>query len=169
MCATFLVSGQVMATPSAQVAPSADWMLVMRKMYRGLGTALSKRKSVQPSTKMVRSFNSSATGPSAGVLPLLVMPMNMSIFSDSLRRRISLVLASVQAALRVDLFCREQVALVHGLAEDRAGPGEEGHVADLERLVRYDALWFLLRVSEAGEAESRGRTADSGCCSDTES
>ena len=32
MCATFFTSGQVIATASAQVAPSADWMLVIRKM-----------------------------------------------------------------------------------------------------------------------------------------
>src|SRR5438477_352521 len=107
MCAYDLMCGQVSATPSAQVDPSADWMLVIRKMYRGFGTALSKRKSVQPSTKMVRSYSSSATGPSAGVLPLEVMPMNMSIFSESLSRRISLVLASVPAAssaLRISIF-----------------------------------------------------------------
>ena len=76
-------------------------------MYRGFGTALSKRKSVQPSTKIVSSFSSSATGPSAGVLPLEVMPMNMSIFSESFIRRISLVFASVPAAssaLMISIF-----------------------------------------------------------------
>src|SRR5882762_10133887 len=72
-----------------------------------VGTALSKRKSVQPSTNMVRSFSSSATGPSAGLFPLDVMPMNRSIFSESLSRRISLVFASVPAAssaLRISIF-----------------------------------------------------------------
>jgi len=58
---------------------------------------LSNRKSVHPSTKIVRSFSSSATGPSAGVLPLEVMPQKKSIFSESLRRRSSFTFASVPA------------------------------------------------------------------------
>src|SRR2546427_4559272 len=107
MWATRLVLGQVSAMPSAQVTPSADCMLVMRKMWCGLGTALSQRKSVQPSTKIVRHFSSSATGPSAGVLPLEVIPQKKSIFSDSFSRRSSLTLASVPAAssaLRISIF-----------------------------------------------------------------
>src|SRR5437660_503985 len=56
---------------------------------------------------MVSSFSSSASGPRAGLLPLEVIPMNRSIFSVSLRRRISLVLASSPAAssaLRISIF-----------------------------------------------------------------
>ena len=97
MCAIFLAVGQVCAAASAQVTPSADWMLVMRKVYFGFGTALSNRKSVQPSTKIVSRPSSSATGPSAGVLPLEMTPVNTSIFSESFIRRISLTLASVPA------------------------------------------------------------------------
>src|SRR5881396_1623378 len=107
MWAIFLILGQVWATATAQVTPSADCMLVIRKMWCGLGTALSQRKSVQPSTKIVRVFSSSATGPSAGVLPLEVMPQKKSIFSDSFSRRSSLTLASVPAAssaLRSSIF-----------------------------------------------------------------
>src|SRR5947209_16582829 len=70
MKANLRTSGQVMATAMAQVTPSADWMFVNRKTYLGFGTALSNRKSVHPSAKSVRTFRSSATGPSAGVLPL---------------------------------------------------------------------------------------------------
>ncbi len=97
MWAIFLAVGQVCAAATAQVTPSADWMLVMRNVYFGFGTALSQRKSVQPSTKIVSRPSSSATGPSAGVLPLEMTPVNMSIFSDSFMRRISLTLASVPA------------------------------------------------------------------------
>src|SRR6266487_1255397 len=61
-------------------------MLVMRKQYFGLGTALSNRKSVHPSVKIVSSPSSSATGPSAGVLALEMTPVNR------------LTLASVPAA-----------------------------------------------------------------------
>src|SRR5438309_5302949 len=107
MWAIFLILGQVWATATAQVTPSADCMLVIRKMWCGLGTALSQRKSVQPSTKIVRHFSSSATGPSAGVLPLEVIPQKKSIFSDSFSRRSSLTLASVPAAssaLRISIF-----------------------------------------------------------------
>src|SRR2546428_623384 len=107
MWAIFLVFGQVWATATAHVTPSADCMLVIRKMWCGLGTALSQRKSVQPSTKIVRHFSSSATGPSAGVLPLEVIPQKKSIFSDSFSRRSSLTLASVPAAssaLRISIF-----------------------------------------------------------------
>jgi len=50
------------AAPIAAVMPSADWMLVRRKVNFGFGTALSNRKSVQPSTNMVSSASSSATG-----------------------------------------------------------------------------------------------------------
>ena len=62
---------------------------------------------MQPSTKIVRSLSSSATGPSAGVLPLEMMPVKRSIFSLSFIRRISLTLASVPAfssALSVSIF-----------------------------------------------------------------
>ena len=52
---------------------------------------------MQPSTNIVRTLSSSATGPSAGVLPDEVMPQKKSIFSDSLSRRSSLTLASVPA------------------------------------------------------------------------
>ena len=70
MCATFRTSGQVFATASAHVVPSADWMFVIRKTYLGFGTALSNRKSVHPSTKIVRALSSSATGATARQLPL---------------------------------------------------------------------------------------------------
>ncbi len=72
--------------------------------------------------------------------------------------------------MRVDLLRRQEIALVHGLAEDRAGPGEEGHVADPERLVRDSALRFLLRLGDPGADQSRGRTSDgsSGCRGDAE-
>ena len=142
--------------PTAQVTPSADWMLVMRKVYFGFGTALSNRKSVQPSTKIVSRPSSSATGPSAGVLPLEMTPVNMSIFSESFIRRSSLTLASVpafssavigldlalaeDAALRVDLLGGQDVALERGLAEHRGGAGEEGHVTELEGRGRDVAL-----------------------------
>src|SRR5947209_3415541 len=98
MCAILRTLGQVCATPTAAVIPSADWMLVMRKQYLGLGTALSNRKSVQPSVKIVSTPSSSATGPSAGVLALDMMPVNMSILASSFIRRSSLTLASVPAA-----------------------------------------------------------------------
>ena len=98
MCAIFFAVGQVIAAATAQVTPSADWMLVMRKVYFGFGTALSNRKSVQPSTKIVSTPSSSATGPSAGVLPLEMMPVNTSMFSESFMRRSSFTLASVPAA-----------------------------------------------------------------------
>src|SRR5207247_2105379 len=70
MWAIFLILGQVWATATAQVTPSADCMLVIRKMWCGLGTALSQRKAVQPATKIVRHRSSSATGRSAGVVPV---------------------------------------------------------------------------------------------------
>src|SRR5437667_221447 len=98
MWAILRTCGQVCATPTAAVIPSADWMLVMRKQYFGWGTALSKRKSVQPSVKMVSTWSSSATGPSAGVLALEMMPVNRSILPSSFIRRNSLTLASVPAA-----------------------------------------------------------------------
>src|SRR2546425_165332 len=107
MWAACLVVGQVSAMPSAQVTASADCMLVIRKMWCGVGTALSQRKSVQPSTKIVRHFSSSATGPSAGVLPLEVVPRKNSNFCASFTRRSSLTLASVPAAssaLRISIF-----------------------------------------------------------------
>src|SRR6266699_1711535 len=98
MWAILRTCGQVCATPTAAVIPSADWMLVMRKQYFGWGTALSKRKSVQPSVKIVSTWSSSATGPSAGVLALEMMPVNRSILPSSFIRRNSLTLASVPAA-----------------------------------------------------------------------
>src|SRR6266702_4746761 len=73
-------------------------MLVIRKQYFGLGTALSNRKSVHPSVKIVSSPSSSATGPSAGVLALEMTPVNRSILASSFIRRSSLTLASVPAA-----------------------------------------------------------------------
>ena len=90
--------GQAFAAPTADVTPSADWMLVTRKVYFGLGTALSNKKSVQPSLNSVSTCNSSATGPRAGVLPLEITPVNRSMFSESFMRRSSLTLASVPAA-----------------------------------------------------------------------
>jgi hypothetical protein len=68
---------------------------------------LSNRKSVHPSTNIVRTFSSSATGPSAGVLPLEVMPQKKSMLSESFRRRSSFTFASVPAfssALRSSIF-----------------------------------------------------------------
>ena len=62
---------------------------------------------MQPSTKIVSSLSSSATGPSAGVLPLEMTPVKRSIFSESLSRRSSFTLASVPAAssaLRVSIL-----------------------------------------------------------------
>ena len=53
---------------------------------------------MQPSVKTVRHFSSSATGPSAGVLPLEMTPVKQSMLSDSFMRRNSLTLASVPAA-----------------------------------------------------------------------
>ena len=53
---------------------------------------------MQPSSNSVRTFSSSATGPSAGVLPLEMTPVKQSMFSDSFMRRSSLTLASVPAA-----------------------------------------------------------------------
>src|SRR5246127_94896 len=98
MWAILRTCGQVCATPMAAVIPSADWMLVMRNTYFGLGSALSNRKSVQPSVKIVNSESSSATGPSAGELPLEMTPVNKSILASSFIRRSSLTLASVPAA-----------------------------------------------------------------------
>src|SRR5262245_3422959 len=98
MWAILRTCGHVCAVPIADVMPSADWILVMRKVYYGCGTALSNRKSVQPSTKIVSKLNSSATGPSAGVLPLEMMPVNRSMLPSSFMRRSSLTLASVPAA-----------------------------------------------------------------------
>src|SRR5215467_10884709 len=97
MCAMRFDFGHVCTIARAVVQPSADWMLVSRKTWCGFGTALSKRKSVQPSTNIVSTFSSSATGPSAGVLPLEVMPQKKSMFSESFRRRSSFTLASVPA------------------------------------------------------------------------
>src|SRR5574337_1536795 len=107
MWAIFRTWGHVIAVATAAVTPSADWMFVIRKMWWGLGTALSKRKSVQPSTTMVRRFSSSATGPRAGVLPLEMTPVMSSIFSDNFIRLSSFTLASVPAAssaLTVSIF-----------------------------------------------------------------
>ena len=62
---------------------------------------------MHPSTKMVRTFSSSATGPKAGVFPLEVMPEKKSMFSDAFIRRSSFTLASVPAfssALIVSIF-----------------------------------------------------------------
>ncbi len=62
---------------------------------------------MQPSTNIVRTFRSSATGPSAGVLPLEVMPQKKSMFSESLSRRSSFTFASVPAfssAFRSSIF-----------------------------------------------------------------
>ena len=62
---------------------------------------------MQPSVKIVRTFSSSATGPRAGVLPLEITPVNMSIFSDSFMRLSSLTFASVPAAssaLMISIF-----------------------------------------------------------------
>src|SRR6516225_7380529 len=98
MWAILRTFGQVCATPTAAVIPSADWMLLIRKMNFGLGTALSNRKSVHPSVKIVKSDSSSATGPSAGVLALEMTPVNKSILASSFIRRSSLTLASVPAA-----------------------------------------------------------------------
>src|SRR5712691_5749436 len=98
MWAILRTCGQVCATPTAAVIPSADWMLVMRNTYFGLGTALSNRKSVHPSVKIVSTLSSSATGPSAGVLALEMTPVNRSILASSFIRRSSLTLASVPAA-----------------------------------------------------------------------
>ena len=95
--------------------------------------------------------SSSATGPSAGVLPLEMMPVNRSIFSGELhaaklfdvgvgaggfvgRDGLDLALAE-EAALRVDLLGRQDVALRARLAEHRGRAGEERHVAGLERRV----------------------------------
>ena len=97
MCAILRTSGCVWAMARPQVTPSADWMFVIRKIYFGSGTALSNRKSVQPSTKIVSTLSSSATGPRAGVLPLEEIPVKKSIFSESLSRFSSLTLASVPA------------------------------------------------------------------------
>ena len=71
-----------------------------------------------------------------------------------------------KAALLVDLVGSQQVALVHRLAEDRAGAGEEGHVADLERLVRDGALRFLLCVGHA-RAQTHHRASDRCHCTDS--
>ena len=69
---------------------------------------------MQPSTNIVRTFSSSATGPSAGVLPLEVMPQKKSIFSDSFSRRQLLdvrVGAGVLVGLeQLDLPLAEQAA-----------------------------------------------------------
>jgi len=78
--------------------PSADWMLVMRNTYFGSGSATSKTKSVQPSVKIVSTPSSSATGASAGLLPLEMIPVKRSILPSSFMRRSSLTLASVPAA-----------------------------------------------------------------------
>ena len=77
---------------------------------------------MQPSTKIVRTLSSSATGPRAGVLPDEVMPQKKSIFSDSFSRRSSLTLASVPAfssALRISIFrlpSRPPAALISSAA-----------------------------------------------------
>src|SRR5215470_9969902 len=98
MCAILRIFGQACAAPIAAVIPSADWILVMRNTYFGLGSALSNRKSVHPSVKIVSSESSSATGPSAGELALEMTPVNKSILASSFIRRSSLTLASVPAA-----------------------------------------------------------------------
>src|SRR5215510_10711009 len=98
MCAILRTCGHACAAPIAAVMPSADWMLVMRKTYLGLGSALSNRKSVHPSVKIVSTPSSSATGPSAGLLPLEITPVKRSILPSSFIRRSSLTFASVPAA-----------------------------------------------------------------------
>src|SRR6266849_2905498 len=97
MWAIFFAVGQVCAAATAQVTPSADWMLVMRNANFGFGTALSHKKSVQPSTKIVSTPSSSATGPSAGVLPLDMTPVILSAFSELARLAGYLALAFVAA------------------------------------------------------------------------
>src|ERR1700738_1530336 len=81
----------------AAVIPSDDWMLVMRKTDLGLGIALANRKSVHPSVRIVSSPSSSATGPTAGLVPLDMTPVNMSILASSFIRRTSFTQASVPA------------------------------------------------------------------------
>src|SRR6266567_554738 len=98
MWAILRTCGQVCAVPIAAVMPSADWMLVMRNTYFGLGSATSNTKSVQPSVNIVSTPSSSATGASAGLLPLEITPVNRSILPSSFIRRSSLTLASVPAA-----------------------------------------------------------------------
>src|SRR6516162_2170560 len=98
MWAILRTCGQACATPMAAVIPSDDWMLVMRKTYLGLGIALSNRKSVHPSVRIVSSPSSSATGPTAGLVPLDMTPVNMSILASSFIRRTSFTQASVPAA-----------------------------------------------------------------------
>src|SRR6266852_321090 len=137
----------VIAVATAQVTPSADCILVMRKMWWGFGTTLSKRKSVQPSTKIVSSFSSSATGPRAGVLPLEMTPVKRSIFSDSLSRRISFTLASVPAfssALSVSIFrlpSRPPWALISSAAS--VCPLKEGSPSTAAAPVKK-VMWAIL-------------------------
>ena len=145
----------------------------MRKTYFGLGTALSNRKSVQPSVKIVSVESSSATGPSAGVLALEMTPVNRSILPSSFIRRSSLTLASVPAfssavivsiwrlprepALGVDLVRRHGMALERGFAEHRPGAGQQRHVAYLEWRIGNPALRrFLGRLEDLSAANHTG-------------
>src|SRR5260370_2296402 len=97
MWAILRTCGQLCATPTAAVIPSADWMLVMRKQYFGLGTALSKRKSVQPSVKIVKTPSFSATGPSAGVLEQARIQRILSYPPSHLLHRITFHHANVSS------------------------------------------------------------------------
>src|SRR5262249_36601797 len=122
-------------------------MLVMRNVYFGLGTALSNRKSVQPSVNRVSSDNSSATGPSAGVLALEMMPVNRSILPSSFIRRSSLTLASVPAASSAVITSilrlprRPPLALISSTAMVR--PLREGSPSTAAALVRK-VMWPTL-------------------------
>src|SRR5216684_2840029 len=134
MWAILRTFGHAWAAPIAAVIPSADWMLVMRNTYLGLGSATSNRKSVQPSVNIVSTPSSSETGPSAGLLPLEMTPVNISIFSDSFIRRNGLDFAFAQeTALGIDLFGGEDVTLQRRLTEHCGRAGQKSHVPGLER------------------------------------
>ncbi len=102
---------------------------------------------MQPSTKMVSSLSSSATGPSAGVLPLEMTPVKRSTFSESLSRRISFTLASVPAfssALKVSILrlpSRPPWALISSAA--RVWPLNEGSPSTAAGPVK-NVMWAIL-------------------------
>ena len=156
--------------------PSADWMLVSRNMYFGLGTALSNRKSVQPSMKIVSKLSSSATGPSAGRVAArddageevdLALELHapklfdVGVGAGGLVGGDGLDLALArEAALGVDLLGRQDVALERRLAEHRGRAGQEGHVPGLVGRIRNLALGRLgggLHQLRSGDQAGTGK------------
>ena len=173
--------GHAFAAPTAEVTPSADWMLVTRKTYFGLGTALSNRKSVQPSLNIVSTpkllgdraeGRRVAAGDDAGEEVDLLGELHAAKLFDvgvGAGRLVGddgldLPLAQ-EAAFGVDLLGRQQMPFAAGLAQKIGGAGQEGDVAGLERRVGNVALGLVGRLDGSRAGEVGGR---SGCrCSGT--